>query len=147
MGHQAAHTILTELQAIRDLASDRPEHEGGTPSAVEAWTPEVRAWDAELSKHLGKIQLALLRLPEEELRKDLEAICSSGFGNEPWLSEVTGAPRGKILMYATTAEAQRCLGAYLRGEPIPKTRFMRPAREGLWELMGGYEFGGRPPEN
>ncbi|GAB2525880.1 hypothetical protein [Nocardiopsis aegyptia] len=69
-------------------------------------------------------------MSDETLRNELDAVRYSAFGNEAWFSKFIVEPQAKVLMLVTTAEAQRCLGAFLRGEKIPPTKYMRQPPKG-----------------
>ncbi|MFD3324076.1 hypothetical protein [Streptomyces sp. NPDC058701] len=120
MAIAAADTLLTELESLSKIAWRRPDD--GSPRD-EAF----RQWTAEMGECVGRIQLAVLRLPHPELREAIESACLFEFGNEVHFQQVVGLRAGRILMNAMCRDAQRCLGAYLRQEPIPSTEFLSRA--------------------
>ncbi|MFF3094112.1 hypothetical protein [Streptomyces cyaneofuscatus] len=116
----AVDALLADLEELRRHAWVRPDEERLDP----AWTD----WSAETGLILARLSLATLRLPHPELREMIQAAGVYGFGNEDALQEAVGLRAGRPLMAAVCGEAQKCLGYYLRGEPIPATIFLSAAR-------------------
>lgn len=120
MALQAVDTLIAELEKVRELAWSVPyeEQDEDPPGFVEA-----------LEGHLSVIRLAVLRLPDRELREAIEAACVMGFGHESSFREYVGLRVQRGVMSATLGDAQMCLGAYLRQEPRPHTTFLFQARD------------------
>lgn len=118
LSHQAVDILMAELEKIRELAWSVPHGDDDPPGFGES-----------LSKHVGVIQLAALRLPDRDLREAIEAACVLGFGHEESFREHVGLRVQRGVMVATCWDVQKCLGAYLRQEPRPETTFLFQARD------------------
>ncbi|MFI1525541.1 hypothetical protein [Streptomyces griseus] len=121
LSQAAIDLLLADLENLREHAWSRPENEQLDP----AWG----GWVTEMGLILARMRLAVLRLPHQDLREMLEAAALYGFGNESALQEAVGLRAGRLLMVAACGEAQKCLGYYLRGEPMPSTIFLSAARD------------------
>lgn len=119
LSEAAIVTLIAELEALREHAWKRPDGE-----AEDGW----REWIDGMGRILGRIRLATLRLPNQDLRETLEAAWLFEFGHSELFQGVVGLRSGRMLMMAMTGEAQQCLGHYLRQEPIPRTDFLSRAR-------------------
>ena len=124
MSDAAVNTLITELEKLRTIAWRRPlEEDHGDDQ-----------WHNELGDCIDRIRLAALRLPHQELRETIEAACTMAFGEQAEAQDAVGLRAPRLLMMAAAVEAQRCLGAYLRGEPLPTMRFLPPMRRRLEEM-------------
>jgi hypothetical protein len=112
LAERAVDTLIMELEKVRFYVGTWPD---------DAMTPE-RA--VNLSGHIAELRLAALRVPHEELRESIEAACILAFGNEPSFREHIKFREKRLLMQSMCHEAQRCLGAYLRQEPLPQTELL-----------------------
>ncbi|MET9483664.1 hypothetical protein [Streptomyces sp. NPDC006638] len=115
----AVDVLMVELEAVRRLAWTRAARDH----------PMRGTWIAEVAPHVDAIRLAALRLTDRELREMIEAACVYTFGDEETLQEAVGLHMAPIVvMSASTGEAQKCLGYYLRQEPTPETIYLAAAR-------------------
>ncbi|MEU1596191.1 hypothetical protein ABZ468_25865 [Streptomyces sp. NPDC005708] len=114
----AVDTIMTELEELRRLV--------WSVSGDAEEPPEFRP---QLVRHIDVIRLGVLRLPHQELREAMEAACMMEFGRVDQFQEHIGLRLPRIVATAMCWDAQKCLGAYLRREPLPETTFLFKARD------------------
>lgn len=115
LARQAVDVLMAELEDLRKLLSSGPDI--GPADSPQFLEP--------LERHLSVINLAALRLPQEELRELIESACNVRFGYDESYREWLGIPPGQgheayqreSRLSAMCRDAQRCLGAYLRQEP------------------------------
>ncbi|USQ85748.1 hypothetical protein NFX46_19475 [Streptomyces phaeoluteigriseus] len=112
LAEKAVDTLIMELEKVKFFVGTWPD---------DAMTPEHAE---HLFGHIAELRLAALRVPHEELRESIEAACVLAFGNERSFREHIGFHENRLLMKSMCHEAQRCLGAYLRQEPLPQTQFL-----------------------
>lgn len=119
LSETAIDTLIAELEALREHAWKRPDRDAGA---------DWQEWVRGMLPILRRIRLATLRLPDQDMRETLEAAWMFEYGSSEHFQEVVGLRSGRLLMMGMTAEAQQCLGHYLRQEPIPRTDFLSKAR-------------------
>lgn len=128
LSEQAVDSLISDLEELRSAAWRRP---GGR----DLGSQERGEWIEATGAIITRIHLSVLRISHKELREMIEAACVLGFGDERTLQERVGLRAPRILIVATCSEAQKCLGYYLRQEPIPETQFLRHARDLMQEAI------------
>ncbi|MET9158274.1 hypothetical protein ABZX56_11150 [Streptomyces parvulus] len=116
LAQQAVELVAAELEQLRRLLWPQ---EGEEPTQEST---------QRILRHIDAIRLAVLRLPHQELREAIEAACMIEFGRFEGFQQHVGLPQPKLIGNALCWDAQKCLGAYLRQEPLPETAFLFKAR-------------------
>lgn len=117
----ATDSLMADVETVRKLVM------AGHGKDLSDDSEEARLWREELDETIIGIRLGSLRIPDEDLRRNIVAACAFGFGRYHLL-EASGLNSTSVLMVRMCVEVQNVLGAYLRGAPAPQLQYLALAR-------------------